>query len=296
MQLGGFVAVAEELHFGRAAERLNMTQPPLSRQIMLLEREVGVLLIDRSSRSVRLTPAGRVFLGEARRILRMADETTLAVRRIPRGAGGTVAVGFTAVSVHGMLKSLLRSLGDEFPHIDLVLREMVTSDQVEAIAAGDLDLGFGRPAVTRAGLRSRMIQRERLVLALPTDDDWATRGGALPLGLLEDRALVMYSPLESRYFNELLIGAFAEAGVHPRYTQYVSQVHTMLALVEAGMGWALVPESAKAIHPRGVAFRPLDTAPRIDVQLHAIWRADADNPALASILGLLPELPGAEAD
>src|ERR1700691_4091693 len=128
-QLAGFVAVAEELHFGRAAARLHLTQPPLSRQIMLLEQEVGVTLLDRSGRTVRLTPAGRVFLPEARRILRLADESTLAVRRIPAGDGGTLTIGFTAVSVHGYVQSFLRRVGERLPHVDLVLRELVTSGQ-----------------------------------------------------------------------------------------------------------------------------------------------------------------------
>lgn len=152
-QLSSFVAVAEELHFGRAAARLHLTQPPLSRQIRLLEQEVGVTLLDRTSRTVKVTPAGRVFLAEARRILRLAEESSLAVRRIPTGSGGTLAVGFTAISVHGYVQSFLRRIAEELPHLDLVLREMVTSGQVEAIAAGDIDLGFVRPPVTRQAWR-----------------------------------------------------------------------------------------------------------------------------------------------
>src|ERR1700722_1833470 len=138
-QLSSFVAVAEELHFGRAAARapprLPLTQPPLSRQIKLLEQEVGVTLLDRTGRTVKVTPAGRVFLAEARRILRLAEESSLAVRRIPTGAGGTLAVGFTAVSVHGYVRSFLRRMVEELPHVDLVLREQVTGGQVEAIAS-----------------------------------------------------------------------------------------------------------------------------------------------------------------
>src|SRR6266567_3814336 len=134
-----FLAVAEELHFGRAAARLHLTQPPLSRQIRLLEQEVGVTLLNRSGRTVKVTPAGRAFLTEARRILRLAEESSLAVRRIPTGTVGTLAVGFTAVSVHGYVRSFLRRIAEELPRVDLVLRELVTSDQVEAIAAGDID-------------------------------------------------------------------------------------------------------------------------------------------------------------
>ena len=286
-QLASFVAVAEELHFGRAAARLHMTQPPLSRQIMLLEREVGVSLLDRGGRTVKVTPAGRVFLTEARRILRLAEETSLAVRRIPTGTGGTLAVGFTAVSVHGYVKSFLQLIGEQLPHLDLVLRELVTADQVEAIASGDLDLGFVRPPVTRTGLLSRIVQTERLLLAVPADDPFATRGQPAGLAELDGRPLVMYSPVESRYFHELLLGMTAGARARPRYVQYVSQVHTMLALVQAGVGLAIVPESATAMHPDGVAFVELAAGQSPPVELAAAWREDADNPALARVLSLL---------
>jgi DNA-binding transcriptional LysR family regulator len=223
-RIRAFVVVAEELHFGRAAARLHLTQPPLSRQIMLLEQEVGVPLLDRSGRAVTVTPAGRVFLAEARRILRLAEESTLAVRRIPTGTGGTLAVGFTAVSVHGYVRSFLRRAAAELPHVDLVLRELVTADQVEAIASGDIDLGFVRPPVNRAGLDSRVVQSERLLLAAPDDSPFAERGGPAAVAELDGCPLVMYSPVESRYFYELLLGMTVRAQARPRYTQYVSQV------------------------------------------------------------------------
>jgi DNA-binding transcriptional LysR family regulator len=286
-QLAGFVAVAEELHFGRAAARLHLTQPPLSRQIMLLEQEVGVSLLDRAGRTVKLTQAGRVFLPEARRILRLAEESTLAVRRIPAGDGGTLAVGFTAVSVHGYVQSFLRRVGEQLPHVDLVLRELVTSGQLEAIAAGDLDLGFVRPPVTRAGLLSRVVHVEQLLLAAPAGDPLARPGLLADMAELDGRALVMYSPVESRYFYDLLLEMFARAGARPRYVQYVSQVHTMLALVQAGLGLAVVPESALAMHPDGVTFTDLAFGQSPVVELAAAWRADTDNPALARAVDLL---------
>ena len=288
-RIRAFVVVTEELNFGRAAARLHLTQPPLSRQIKLLEQEVGASLLDRSGRAVRLTPAGRVFLAEARRILRLAEESTLAVRRIPAGDGGTLVVGFTAVSVHGYVQSFLRRAGERLPHVDLVLRELVTAGQVEAIAAGDIDLGFVRPPVTRSGLESRVVHSERMVLALPADDPVARRGTPARVAELDGRGLVMYSPVESRYFYELLLGMAVRARVAPRYVQYVSQVHTILALVQAGVGLAVVPQSAAAMHPDGVAFVPLAAGQSPTVELAAAWRTDADNPALARALGLLAD-------
>jgi DNA-binding transcriptional LysR family regulator len=199
-RIRAFVVVAEELHFGRAAARLRLTQPPLSRQIRLLEQEVGVTLLDRAGRTVKVTQAGRVFLAEARRILRLAEESALAVRRIPTGTGGALAIGFTAVSVHGYVQSFLRRMAEELPHVDLVLRELVTADQVEAIAAGDIDLGFLRPPVSRAGLMSRVVHTERLLLAAPLGDPFAEPDRAGDVAELDGRDLVVYSPVESRYF------------------------------------------------------------------------------------------------
>jgi DNA-binding transcriptional LysR family regulator len=287
-QLSSFVAVAEELHFGRAAARLHMTQPPLSRQIALLENEVGVTLLDRTSRSVRLTPAGRVFLTEARRIIRLAEQTSLAVQRIPTGTGGTLVVGFTAVSVHGYVQSAVKRISERLPHIDLVLRELVTADQLEAIGAGDIDLGFVRPPVTRAGLAARTVQSERLFLAVPADDPLAETAVA-DISVLDGRPLVMYSPVESRYFYELIVGLAARARIRPRYTQYVSQVHTMLALAQAGVGLAVVPESAMAMHPDGVVFAELAAGQSPPVELAAAWRENSDNPALHRVLQLLAD-------
>jgi DNA-binding transcriptional LysR family regulator len=290
-RIRAFVVVAEELHFGRAAARLHLTQPPLSRQIMLLEQEVGVSLLDRGGRAVKVTPAGRVFLAEARRILRLAEESTLAVRRIPTGTGGTLVIGFTAVAVHGYVRAFLRRAGEELPHLDLVLRELVTADQVEGIASGDIDLGFIRPPVTRDGLLSRVVQSERLLLAAPVDSPFAERGRPADIAELDGHPLVMYSPVESRYFYELLLGVTVRAQARPRYVQYVSQVHTMLALVQAGVGLAIVPESATAMHPDGVAFVDLVDGQSPPVELAAAWRADMDNPALARALALLPSHP-----
>ena len=124
-QLRCFVAVAEELHFGRAAQRLNMTQPPLSRQVQLLERILGVVLLDRTSRSVRLTPAGRSFLIEAKRILRLAESAALATRRIGKGDAGRVAIGFTAASGYSFLPNLVDLARTKLPNVDLALRELV---------------------------------------------------------------------------------------------------------------------------------------------------------------------------
>ncbi|MGB3769949.1 MAG: LysR substrate-binding domain-containing protein [Rhodococcus sp. (in: high G+C Gram-positive bacteria)] len=278
-----FIAVAEELHFGRAADRLHMTQPPLSRQIQQLENELGVQLVDRTSRSVTLTAAGVAFLPDARRIVRLAESAALTVKRVPAGDLGTVVIGFTAASAHAVLPKLLSDVRESLPDVELVLREMVSSIQIDALAGGELDLGLVRPTVTRPGILTRPIHREALVAAIP-DGHPLLDIERLSVTHFEDQAVVMYSPVDARYFHELLISTFTVAGVSPRYVQYVTQVHTMLMLVSSGLGCALVPASARTMHTEGVVFRELRSSTEKPVRLGAAWRQDATNPALHRVL------------
>lgn len=289
-RLSCFVAVAEELHFGRAAERLHMTQPPLSRQIQQLENELGVQLIDRTTRTVTLTPAGVAFLPDARRILQLAEGAAQTVKRIPAGDLGTVVVGFTAASAHAVLPRLLESARATLPDVKLDLREMVTAAQIEGLMTGELDLGMARPPLKRPGLVSRPLLHEQLIAALPEAHPMASLGRQLTLNDLDGQDVIMYSPVQARYFNELLISTFTIAGATPRYVQYVTQVHTMLVLVRSGIGIALVPASAATLHPEGVVFRSIGAFRERPVELDAVWRGDSSNPALLRLLrDVLPQ-------
>jgi DNA-binding transcriptional LysR family regulator len=289
-RLSCFIAVAEELHFGRAAERLHMTQPPLSRQIQQLEAELGVQLIDRTTRSVTLTPAGVAFLPDARRILQLAESASSTVKRVPAGDLGTVVVGFTAASAHAVLPRLLDRTREQLPDVKLELREMVSSVQVEALMTGELDLGMARPPLNRPGLVSRPLLHEQLIAALPLEHPLAGITRQLTLSDLDGQDVIMYSPVQARYFNELLISTFTIAGTTPRYVQYVTQVHTMLVLVRSGIGLALVPASAATLHPDGVVFRSIGAFRERPVELDAVWRSDSTNPALLRLLrDVLPQ-------
>jgi DNA-binding transcriptional LysR family regulator len=289
-RLSCFIAVAEELHFGRAAERLHMTQPPLSRQIQQLEGELGVQLIDRTTRSVTLTPAGVAFLPDARRILQLAEGAAMTVKRVPAGDLGTVVVGFTAASAHVVLPLLLEEAREKLPDVKLELREMVTSVQLESLLNGELDLGMARPPVKRPGLVSRPLLHEQLIAALPMGHPLADLGRQLTLNDLDGEDVIMYSPVQARYFNQLLISTFTIAGATPRYVQYVTQVHTMLVLVRSQIGIALVPASAATLHPEGVVFRSIGAFRERPVELDAVWRGDSTNPALLRLLrDVLPQ-------
>ena len=279
-----FVAVAEELHFGRAAERLHMTQPPLSRQIQLLEHALGAQLLERSSRSVRLTQAGRSFLAEAREILRLAESASLAARRVARGDSGAITLGFTASSGYRFLPGLVLLCRQRLPGLDLTLKEMVTMEQVDALTSGRLDLALLRPHSATAEFELRCVSRESLVVALPETHRLAT--GRLPrLEDFDHAPFVTYSPVEARYFHDLVAGTFSRAGVHPDYTQHVSQIHSILALVRAGFGAALIPEAATSLRFEGVVIRPVHKIrPARPVELFMAWKDSNDNPALKSLL------------
>jgi DNA-binding transcriptional LysR family regulator len=283
-QLRCFVVVAEELHFGRAATRLHMTQPPHSRQIQLLEHQIGVQLLERSSRNVRLTPAGRGFLPEARTILRLAESASLAARRVARGEEGGVTIGFTASSGYQFLPGLIVECRKHLPGVAVTLNEMVTMEQIEALASGRLDLALLRPHSATADFETRCVVREALVVALPASHPLA-RGRLPTLADFDHAPFLTYSPLEARYFYDLVATTFSRAGIQPDYIQHVSQMHSILALVRAGLGAALIPEAATSLRFEGVTCRPVkNLRPARPVELYMAWKRDNDNPALARLL------------
>jgi DNA-binding transcriptional LysR family regulator len=282
-QLRCFVAAAEELHFGRAAARLNMTQPPLSRQIQLLERILGVSLLYRTTRAVKLTPAGRTFLLEARRILRLSDSAALMARRVASGEAGRIAVGFTAASGYSYLPKLVDIARTRFPHIDLSLREMVTAEQIEALLTGRIDVGLLRPPISRPEFSKLHVMSEPLVAAL-LDGDPLLAKARLKAEDFDGQDFIMYSPEGAGYFHEMLTKMFDRDGVRPREVQHMSQIHSILALVHSGVGSAIVPAAAMRLHFDDVQFRPFDSEPEMPVELYLAWREDNDNPSLDPLL------------
>jgi DNA-binding transcriptional LysR family regulator len=289
MQLRCFVAVAEELHFGRAATRMNMTQPPLSRQIQILERVLDVELFKRSSRSVELTAAGNAFLSDARRIVRLAEHARLTARRAAMGEIGALTLGFTAASGYSFVPQLIARARTALPNVDLRLKELVSVDQIDGLMTGQIDIGLLRPPLRRPELESRLVMREGLLIACHED---GVEGRPPPASLadFDDLPVVMYSPDGARYFHDLVQGLMANAGVAPRYVQYLSQIHSILALVRAGLGVAIVPQAAGALHFEGVTFRALKEA-REPVELLLGWRRDNDNPAIERFIAKLEPLP-----
>ena len=289
-QVRCFVAVAEELHFGRAATRLHMTQPPLSRHIQNLEHRVGVSLLKRTSRTVSLTPAGRGFLAEARSLLKIAEHASLVARRVASGKSGSIRVGYTAASAYGFLPTLVTACRREIPDMDLSLFEMVTGEQYLALTANQIDIGFLRPPVKRAELASQLVSRENLLAAIPSRHPLARRS-RIDLADLTDEPFIMYDAHESRYFFDLVTSLLVGAQARPRYVQHIAQIHSMMSLVRSGLGLALVPEAAASLRFKGVSTRPVRMGLRQPVELHMTWRTDNDNPLIASLRGLLAGFP-----
>jgi DNA-binding transcriptional LysR family regulator len=291
-QLRCFVTVAEELHFGRAAARLNMTQPPLSRQIQVLEHIIDAPLLERTSRSVRLTPAGRSFLPEARRILKLAETASQVARRIAMGKTGSLKIGYTAAAAYGFLPELIAACRARLPEVDFSLKEMVSGDQLEALASGQIDAGLLRPPIARPELATRRVLAEPLLAAIPRKHPLASREN-LAIKDFDGQPFVMYSPYESRYFHDLLVALFTQADILPRYVQHVGQIHSILAMVRAGLGVSIVPAAAASLKIAEVKLRPLKLRPPAPVELFMVWRREDENPLVPALVDIAAELSGA---
>lgn len=276
------MAVAEELHFHRAAERLHISQPPLSQQVRALEDELGVKLLERNRRAVSLTAAGSVFLLEAREILERVDTAAEAARSVARGEAGRLALGFVGSAMHGALPGVLRAHRRAFPRVQLVLTELPTAGQLEALLAGRIDAGVLRPPVREAGLAIETIATEPFVVALP-EDHLLAGSDEVALAELVAEPFVLLPPREAPGLHESLAHAMARAGGVPRVVQEAREMQTVVGLVAAGLGVSLVPASVGDDAHRGVAYRPIaGEAPMVELAL--AWRPDDASPVLAAFL------------
>lgn len=282
-QLRCFTTVATELNFRRAAERLNITQPPLSRQIQLLEHHLGVALFTRSTRSVALTAAGRAFFIEAQNLLERAQQAAAAAKRFAEGDIGSVTISFVGSAVYEFLPKVIAEARLKQPHVKISLEEMNTYQQHEAMRARRIDLGIVRSPLLQPGFATECLVREPFVLAVPSNHRLAT-AKSVAVSDLDGEPFLMYSHAAYPPFNELLTGMFRSARVAPQYVQWLGSSLTILALVNAGMGLALVPRCAASVVFKGVTFRDIDLGEGVQSELHLIWRSDNDNPAFTMLL------------
>jgi DNA-binding transcriptional LysR family regulator len=295
-RLGYFVAVAEELSFTRAAERLHMAQPPLSQQIALLEKELGATLFDRSRRTIRLTPAGAALLPEARRLLADLDETTRMVRRVAGGAVGRLAVGFVPSAINGALADLLRTYRGRHPDVELTLREMAPDPLLRALHDGRLDVAVLYMPLGEPDLAWRRLASEELLLALPEGHPAAgpdgTGGTPVTLADVAREPFVLPEQHDVPGLHGAVTALFADAGIAPKVAQRgVWLMQTVLGLVAAGVGLAVVPSSVAALRRAGVTLHPIRSAdrPAHRVDLAAVWQPEHVSAPLAGLLAALDE-------
>ena len=275
-QLRYFVAVAEELHFRRAAARLHMSQPPLSQQIQQLEAEMGCTLLTRTRRRVELTPAGAAFLRDARALLSELDGAVETARRIDAGQTGRIRINFVGSALVSTVPELVQRFRASHPRVEVELHERSTVEQLRAIKAGSVDVGLIRaPLEADADLVVETIARERTVAALAAKHPLAAMR-RVPLRRLAAEPLVLFPRDQAPGFHDLLISSLADSGTTPQVVQYAPEMLTIIGLVAAGIGSSLVPASVERLALDGVVYRPVTGAPA--TELAAVRRAGDDSP------------------
>ncbi|MBX6764320.1 MAG: LysR family transcriptional regulator [Rubrobacteraceae bacterium] len=281
-QLRYFVTIAEELHFRRAAERLHMSQPPLSQQIQKLERELGVELFRRANRRIELTDAGRIFLREARQTLMHAERSVEVVKYAARGEIGWLRIGFVGSVSYELLPYLLQEYRQRYPAVQLKLRQLTTEEQIEALETDEIDVGISRELREEGEFAVQPLLRERLVAALPITHTLAERRELALSELAEDPFIVLPRPEVPRLYDHI-IHLCRAAGFTPRVAQEALQFPAILGLVSAGLGVAVVPAMAKAFRKTGVVCVVLSDDNAISEVVIA-YRPDREPPTLPAFL------------
>ncbi|MGI4790418.1 MAG: LysR substrate-binding domain-containing protein [Janthinobacterium lividum] len=280
-----FVTVAEELHFGRAATRLFIAQPPLSQQIQQLERELGVTLFARTSRRVQLTPAGEAFFVEARQILQSVEQAADKAKRAARGETGWLGIGFAASATYDLLPAVLHDFRALYPEVELSLQELNAAEQEQALGDKSIHIGFARPYAPHPAAVIGAVLREPFLVALPETHPFIEQT-SLRLSALADQPFISFPELPKPSYAEAVRQACEQAGFTPRVVQEVREMQTALSLVAAGFGIALLPASVQHLHRDGVVYRPLqEPAPR--TELAVVSRQDDPSPVLQNFLGIV---------
>jgi DNA-binding transcriptional LysR family regulator len=277
-QLRYFVAVAEELHFRRAAERLRMSQPPLSNQLRKLEDELGCSLMVRSRRKVELTPAGEAFMRDASRLLRELDEAAQNARRIHAGREGRLRISFVGSALLSLVPDVVRRYRSVRPGVELQLRERSTEDQLAELRAGTIDVALVPLPVDAPDLRTEILLRERAVAALPAAHPLAALA-RVPIQRLAAEPLVLFPRAQAPGLHDRLLASLSGADGPPAVTQYAPETQTIVSLVAAEIGVSLVQASVERLGLPGVTYRPVIGAPT--VELAALLRTGEESgPAL----------------
>jgi DNA-binding transcriptional LysR family regulator len=283
-----FCLLADELHFGRAASRLSVSQPALSVQIKQLEAMAGARLFERHSRHVSLTDAGRVFEEAARRILRDVDAALDATRQAEAGEVGVLRVGFGPTLMFSTLAQVVRAYRARYPGVRMDLRELATAEQVEALLRGDLDVGFVRGAETDPRLHAELFAREPLLIAVHRDHA-AADAARVPLSMLAGEPWVLFPRAIAPQLHEQVMRLCREAGFTPNVIQESREVYTTVGLVGAGVGVTIVPEAVQRMSWKGVAYKRI---PRATVRLSMVRPSGPPRPVVEGFLAVARKTSG----
>ncbi len=250
-----FLAVAQELHFGRAATRLNMAQPPLSRAIIALEEEIGVTVFDRSRSQIKLTPAGVALQDHAVQILARLDTALRDVRAVGQGGAGRLRLAFVGSASHGLLPILIKSFRSFYPQVELVISTMNNADLHRALISRDIDIAVARPELRDVELRSEVLGREKLVLALPDNTPLASKS-EIALQDLADQTFVLYPRRPRPSYVDTVLSICQHEGFSPAKLELTQDFQSAMSLVSVGVGVSVVPQSVASATRPGVIFRP----------------------------------------
>ncbi len=284
-QLRYFVAVAEELNFTRAAERLQLAQPPLSRQIQNLEKALQVELLHRTNRRVTLTPAGQVFLAECQQILQQVEQGIRLAQRAARGEIGQLTIGFEGAFHSATVLHIIREFRLQFPDVELTLQEMPSGQQVDALQRQLIDIGFIDPILMQENIASIRLLSEPLVVALPASHTLVVQD-SLELAQLEKESWIAGQSERGCGLLIRLLEACHQAGFTPNIQQETNDIHMTLGFVASGLGIALLPMSALETRPSGVVYRKI-SSPIPPVELVAAWQGHSSPSVLQAFLKLI---------
>jgi DNA-binding transcriptional LysR family regulator len=278
-----FVAVAETLHFSRAAKSLGIAQPPLSQQIKKLESKLGVQLFRRSQRKVELTEAGKVFLESALRTLRVAEQAVEDARHAAAGKAGRLAIGMVSSATYeDLIAAVVLRFRAQCPNVELILQELTTPQQIKLLHTGEIQIGFIRPPIHDPAIALEIVKREPLLVALPVAHPLAERR-QIPITALATEPWVTLPSDLGMGFYELVLSLCRKAGFTPKVSQVAAQIHTMISLVAAGLGVTLVPASVSSLRRVGVVYRKLANETPL-VETSVAYLQSAQSPVLDNFL------------
>ncbi|MDB5362389.1 MAG: LysR family transcriptional regulator [Rhodospirillales bacterium] len=284
-----FLAVAEELNFSRAALRLHIAQPPLSQQIRQLEEELGLQLLERGSRPLRLTEAGQFFKTEAATLIAQLEQAVAGARRIGRGEVGWIGIGYVGSAMNLLLPPVLRRFHTEHPGVEVLLYEMLPFEQQAALLDRRVHVGFVRPGIDHADLTEESLYEEPMSIALPSDHRWAGRC-EIAIAELADEPVVLYGGGMARGIdNSFLLSVFRAGGVEPKVAVQSQYAESALGLVAAGMGLALTAAGFGRVPRAGVSFVPA-AAPSPSIPMKIAYRATERSPVVLAFLNITREI------